>query len=181
VNFQRELRYTAFSFSLLSFFYFSENSNSGLLNESRFQYQQGFSAYFVESSARKTLVTRVKPCTWRRRISEPRVRCSWATSCCRSAESSQKITAGCCWPRRFRGGSSKRSRRTSLVKASAVTGRIRAHLQTTSEIVIGLQLLVMNLEKRLGLSFFAVFAMVLLNPFHTFALASLKYDPFSGS
>jgi hypothetical protein len=35
-------------------------------------------------------------------------------------------------------------------------GRIRARLQTTSETVIGLQLLVMNLEKRLRVLFLPV-------------------------
>ncbi|RJG23365.1 transposase [Paenibacillus thiaminolyticus] len=38
-------------------------------------------------------------------------------------------------------------------KRSHGLGRIRARLQTTSETVIGLQLLVMNLEKRLRVLF----------------------------
>jgi hypothetical protein len=41
-------------------------------------------------------------------------------------------------------------------KSSYGLGRIRAHLQTTSETVIGLQLLVMNLEKRLRVLFLPV-------------------------
>jgi len=41
-------------------------------------------------------------------------------------------------------------------KRSYGLGRIRAHLQTTSETVIGLQLLVMNLEKRLRVLFLPV-------------------------
>lgn len=41
-------------------------------------------------------------------------------------------------------------------KRSYGLGRIRAHLQTTSETIIGLQLLVMNLEKRLRVLFLPV-------------------------
>ncbi|MGG1597811.1 IS5 family transposase [Paenibacillus naphthalenovorans] len=41
-------------------------------------------------------------------------------------------------------------------KRSYGLGRIRAHLQTTSETVIGLQLLVMNLEKRLRVLFLPI-------------------------
>ncbi|MMZ55080.1 hypothetical protein D1872_169190 [compost metagenome] len=41
-------------------------------------------------------------------------------------------------------------------KRSYGFGRIRAHLQTTSETVIGLQLLVMNLEKRLRVLFLSI-------------------------
>lgn len=46
-------------------------------------------------------------------------------------------------------------------KRSYGLGRIRAHLQTTSETVIGLQLLVMNLEKRLRVLFLPIFQWLL--------------------
>jgi hypothetical protein len=46
-------------------------------------------------------------------------------------------------------------------KRSYGLGRIRAHLQSTSETVIGLQLLVMNLEKRLRLLFLPIFQWLL--------------------
>jgi IS5 family transposase len=46
-------------------------------------------------------------------------------------------------------------------KRSYGLGRIRAHLQTTSETVIGLQLLVMNLEKRLRVLFLPILELLL--------------------
>jgi IS5 family transposase len=57
-------------------------------------------------------------------------------------------------------------------KRSYGLGRIRAHLQTTSETVIGLQLLVMNLEKRLRVLFLPIVRWLLSRIVVRFALTS---------
>lgn len=56
-------------------------------------------------------------------------------------------------------------------KRSYGLGRIRAHLQTTSETVIGLQLLVMNLEKRLRVLFLPILQWLLSRLADRFALS----------
>jgi transposase, IS5 family len=57
-------------------------------------------------------------------------------------------------------------------KRSYGLGRIRAHLQTTSETVIGLQLLVMNLEKRLRVLFLSILRWLFSRIVVAFALTS---------
>lgn len=57
-------------------------------------------------------------------------------------------------------------------KRSYGLGRIRAHLRTTSETVIGLQLLVMNLEKRLRLLFLPILQWLLFRFAARYTLSS---------
>jgi hypothetical protein len=59
-------------------------------------------------------------------------------------------------------------------KRSYGLGRIRAHLQTTSETVIGLQLLVMNLEKRLRVLFLPILQWLLSRFAARFALSPYR-------